>query len=675
MASISFSGLGSGIDTGAIVDTLVAAERDPAEARLDFDEANAQANLSSFGNLKSSLSSLQGAISGLTTTASFNRRSATVANTDLFTAATNSLAEPGSFSVKVNTLAAAQSLATDADSAFEDLTDAIGTGTLSFEFGTFSGGTFTADPDKAAESVTIAAEDNTVQGVRDAINNANIGVTASIINDGNGFRLLISSEESGLSNTLKITVSDDSEGTDTDTNGLSLLAYDPEAAVDDGQNLTQTVAAADASVDINGLNVTRSSNTVTGAIDGVTLTLRDTSASATTLTVSNDITAVSESIGSFIENFNAYATFIDAATGFNADTQTGGILIGDSTVRAVDSGVRNLLSQTFGNATQNSLAQIGITTNDDGTLNIDTTKVGTALQTDFDGVTSLFAATGQPSDSFTNFVSFGANTQEGNYDVVIDQLATRGNFQGETGVTNVTLGATNKSFSFTVNGVSTDTIELTEGVYDDNAELSSLAAEIQSKINADENLQAQGISVTASYDSATSRFVITSSEFGSGSSVAINSQNNDLGLTTSGVATSGVDVSGTIGGVAATGSGQLLLASGNAAGLVIEITSGNTGARGSVNFTRGVADRLNTLIGNFLDDDGLVESRISGFENDIEEVAVERDALGRRITQLEARLLRQYTALDSLVASLQATSEFLTQQLDALPSINIGGRN
>jgi flagellar hook-associated protein 2 len=139
-----------------------------------------------------------------------------------------------------------------------------------------------------------------------------------------------------------------------------------------------------------------------------------------------------------------------------------------------------------------------------------------------------------------------------------------------------------------------------------------------------------------------------------------------LGLSV-GTGTDGVDVAGTIGGVTATGSGQTLTANGDAAGIQLEITGGLTGSRGTVVFSRGIADQLTSLLESYLDRDGMINARTEGLNNRIDDINEQRDRLDRRIEILQQRYLTQFTALDTLIGQLQSTSTYLTSQLAALP--------
>ena len=271
--AISSLGVGSGLDLSSIVSNLVNAESVPTENRLFLKEKDVTTELSAFGALKSSLSIFQDSLSNLQSSTVFNAKKVTNSDDSVFTATAENAADPGSYSIEVSAIAQAQSLATSAATAFVDVNDTIGTGTLTIQFGTTSTGpyAFTQDTSKATQTITVSAANNntTLSGMRDYINDNDFGVQASIVNDGNGYRLLLTSESTGAKNSMNITVTSDGDGNDNDNSGLSQLAFNASAQA----SVTQTVAAQDAALSINGLDITRESNTVSGAIGGLTLEL------------------------------------------------------------------------------------------------------------------------------------------------------------------------------------------------------------------------------------------------------------------------------------------------------------------------------------------------------------------------------------------------------------------
>lgn len=674
---VAATGIGSGLDIEGLVTQLVAAERGPTETRLVQREAQLTSQLSAFGTLQGALSSLQTSVDTLSDTATFNQRSAGSSNEDALGVSANADAAAGSFSVSVDRLAQSQSLASG---SFASLTDVVGEGELTLRFGTAdvtgadpgpeSFDSFSVNADRASATITIDASNNTLQGVRDAINAADAGVSAAIVNDGDGFRLLLSTTETGADNSIEIQVSDTGDGNDTDLEGLSRLAFNTTA-----NNLSQTVSAEDASFSINGLALTSASNDADQVIDGVSLSLQATTEAPVTVTVSDNEAAVRSAIEGFVSAFNSFANVASNLTAYDVETDRAGALQGDFATRSIITQVRSALTGSSNgfDGPFSTLAELGITTQANGNLAIDNGRFGAALRDNFDSVAGVFAQVGQTGD--TNVVFDGASslTQIGNYGVEITQLATRGSvasaaIPAPAALSPLVIDGNNDTLSLTIDGVSSSSISLTQGSYDSG---DAVAAELQSRINGDSALLEAGISVSVTFD-ASNRLQIQSSRFGSESSVAIDSVDTSTGATfglSVGAGTDGVDVAGSIGGVAATGTGQTLLGAvgSSTQGIRLSIIGGATGARGSVNVSSGVAVSLGSVIDRFLDSNGLIDLRTDTLEADVERITEDREALEARLEAIEARFRNQFNALDILLANLQSTSEFLTTQLAGIP--------
>lgn len=668
MAGISVSGIGSGLDITSLVDQLVTAERAPVENRLNSKEATVQAKLSAYGMLKSALSSFQTTVAGLAEASAFQGLKATSSDSSVVSVTTNSSAITGNYSLAVSNLAAAHSVASK---AFTDTTSAVGTGSLTFQFGTYDSGgnTFTANGDKAIQVVDIASGDNSLVGIRDAVNNAAIGVSASIVNDGSGYRLVFQSNDSGAANSLKVTVSDSTDVSNTDDAGLSQLAYDPTAVAGSGKNMTETVTAVDASFSVNGLSITSSTNQITDAIEGVTLNLKDvTSGTPVSVSVALDTSGITSKVQSFVSSYNDMITTINSLTSYDASNGSAGILIGDSIARSVTSQVRSLFSSAVSGLSGNytSLTSLGITTQAGGTLTLDQTKLDAALSSDHSVVGKLFSAIGTTDDSLITYLSSTSQSTIGDYAINISQLATQATVTGAaTSGFPLTIDANNDNFVLKVDGTQSASIALTQQSYASGAEL---ALELQSRINGDTNLKSAGVSVSVSY--VTDHFEISSSTYGSDSTIEIVTVDTNttatLGLSV-GAGTSGLDVAGTIGGISATGSGQTLTGNGDAAGISLKVEGTTTGSRGSVVFSRGVADQINTLLDGYLASNSVIDARTEGLNNRINDINDQRDRLARRIEIIQQRYTAQFTAMDTLLGQLQSTSTYLTSQLAALP--------
>ncbi|GAB4392921.1 MAG: hypothetical protein Tsb005_09000 [Gammaproteobacteria bacterium] len=667
--AITSRGIGSGLDITGIINQLIAVEGQATSVRIDRREARIQAEISAIGSLQGAYSEFQSALNNLSVLSNYQVINASSSDSSTITATATSDALETSYSIDVTNLAVQQRIAS---SAFTSATEVVGSGTLTFQFGTYDsdGNTFAINPERSTQTVTIDSSNNSLQGIVDAVNQADIGVIASIINDGSGPRVVFTSQSSGTANSLRVLV-DDGDAADTDTNGLSQIAYDPTAAVGSGQNLTQTVAPEDATFTIDGISITSSSNTISDVINGVTLNLlQQDPGNLKTITVSRNNNPSTNLTNTFIASFNTLVDAIASVASYDPETETAGILLGDATVRSLETATRNIiLSPVSGlSGTVNNLTSIGITTQRDGKLVLDSSVLTAAVANDPQAVARLFASIGEPSDSLVRFSDSSDDTVAGEYEVNITQLATQGTLVGSAAANLTITAGVNDTLVFEVDGVSA-TITLSAGTYTAD----NLAAEVQTRLNGDSNFTAQDIAVAVTQNAGV--FTITSNRYGSASLVNITGGNGQTDFVGgSPTATAGVDVAGTIGGLAATGSGRVLTGTaGNAEGLALEILGGNTGNRGTINFSRGIAVQLNEVIDSFLaGDEGAFTTKTNILNNQVDDLDEQREALALRLESLEARLIRQFTALDTLLAQFNSTSQFLTQQLANLPGANSG---
>ncbi|MCC7221365.1 MAG: flagellar filament capping protein FliD [Candidatus Contendobacter sp.] len=497
MASISTTGVGSGLDINSIISQLMTAERAPATKRLDTKEATLQAQLSAVGTFKGALADFQSALTGVTGVAKFQNLSATISNDALFSATTTSAAQAGGYSVEIQQLAQAQKLITSDTQRFSAVTDTVGMGTLTFQFGTTaSNGTFTENSAKTAKTVTIDATNNTLAGVRDAINKANIGVRANLINDGVGYRLSLASTEAGANNSLKITAAGET--------GLSRLAYDPGGI----KNMKETVAAQNALLTVDGLDITSATNSVVGVVPGVTLNLKSKSTTPATLTIAQDSTVTTKAVSDFVTAYNKLMDTSKSLTAYNAQTGEKGALLGDSSARSIIGRIRSLLTSSVTGAagSLHSLADAGVSLQRDGTLSLNSSKLETALGDDPQAVASLFSRVGRTSDPLISYSSAASASKAGSYAISVSQIATQAQYIG-TAPTGITVGADNDSFQIKINGTDSGTISLTQKTYATGADL---ATELQTQINADSALSGAGVSVSVSYDADNRRLMFAS---------------------------------------------------------------------------------------------------------------------------------------------------------------------
>jgi len=670
MVAITSPGLGSGLDVNSIVSQLVAAEAAGPTSRLDRRETTLQVRLSAYGTLKGAVSQFQGSLANLQDLTSYQTKTANSSDTDVLSASVSSSAISANYDIKVSQLAEQHRLSTDpinhANAQFTEVTDVVGTGTLTFKFGTtdYVSGTdtynsFTPNADKASKSITIT--DGSIKGIRDAVNEADIGVTASIIFDGTYQRLTFSSDDSGAANSLQI-VTSDIDGDDTNDSGLSLLAFND--ANGGTSNLAQNVAAQDSILTVNGIQVSSENNTIKDVLDGVTLNLKEVG--NTTLDIDIDANASSSAIKAFVANYNGLIGTINNLTSFDVETGQAAQLNGDGVVRSLETQLKRLLGDPV-NSSESSfsvLSDVGITSNaTTGLLEIDEAKLSTALTDEVNNVIGLFAAFGQSSDSGVIFDSATDSTREGTYAVDVTSFATQGTLTGSAAANLTIVSGTNDTLTIDLDGVTADVV-LTAGTYTTSA----LVAELQSQINATQEFIDVDSEVTVSESAGI--FSISSNRYGATSSVTITGGNGSTDLVgSSATGLAGTDIIGNIGGVAATGSGQYLIGAGGALGLKIQVEGGSLGDRGNISFARGFSERFDGYLEELLDNKGLFDSTIGSLKSRIEGITDEREDLARRLVSIEQRTRSQFIALDVLVSQLQSTGNFLTTQLDSLPDI------
>jgi flagellar hook-associated protein 2 len=787
---ISSPGIGSNLDINGIVAKLMQAEARPLSA-LARKEAGYQAKLSAFGGLSSALGTLQGALGNLSKPTTFQSMSATSSETTVLTASASAKASAGSYSIDVTRLAQAQTLTS---AGVASTTATIGNGTdakLTFQFGTITGGklvdgkyvsdaastppdpAFTQDPNQASGEVTINTANNSLQGIRDSINKANLGVTASIVSDGSAtpHRMVIRSNKTGEMSSVKISVQGNEPAL------TSLLAHDPAAT----QNMNQTSAAQSAALTVNGIAVTSQTNSVSGAIEGVSLDL--VKVGATNVTTTRNTGSATSAISAFVKAYNDLNTTIKNLSGYNAETKQAGPLIGDSSVRTIQMQVRKMIGSPLTGSSGNlsTLSQAGITIAKDGTMSLDSGKLSTAMSNDMKDVAALFSSIGASTDSLVGFTSSTAATKAGSYEVFVSKLAsqgklvgaqllgTKGNLVGSVALgATTTIDGTNKDLTVSLDGVST-TLSLAQGSYTP----AQLATEVQSAINRAPAFTSGGLSVGVTLD-ASNIMTITSNKFGSPSKVsvagtgaatllgtptatngtdstaAITSTNKDLVVTVdditatvslvprataytpaelaaqvqsaingasafskegiavsvkvdangvlsvtsnkygsvskvgisgngatnlfgAAVATAGIDVEGTIGGVKAGGSGQSLTgaAGSDAVGMKLEITGGAANAsRGTVTFSKGYGFQLDKLLEGFLGKEGTIGGRTDGINRSIKDVGKMTEAMNNRLADVEKRYRAQFTALDVAISRMSSTSAYLSQQLAQISNMS-----
>ncbi len=389
--AITATGISSGLDVEGLVTQLMALEKAPLTA-LAKKQSAAQTKISALGSLKSVLSSVQTAAQAFvpstsqTASEKLSSYSASIADATIASVTTSGKAVAGTYSLKVDQLAKSHQIVS-ATTAFspadaEGVTRLTTGGTLTIALGTASDG-------GATKTTSIAIDDGaSIESIRDKINGASAGVSAVIVNGTAGKQLVLTGDTSGDNQFITLS-------------GVEGLSYDGNGSGVD--EFSQAQAAQGSKLTLNGIEVTASTNTVTTAVDGLTLNLLAESATATstTITVTRSTSSLTNAVTAFVKAFNGYSTTAASLGSYNATTDTAGTLNGDSTLRSAQNKMRSLLTNVpaeLSGSTYKLLSNIGVSLQKDGTLTVDSTKLSDAITKDFTGVTKLLSVVGKAFD-------------------------------------------------------------------------------------------------------------------------------------------------------------------------------------------------------------------------------------------------------------------------------------
>ncbi len=765
MPITSIDGISSGLNTTEIIESILAVERRPAVYMEQ--QVAAKTNLvSTYKAFQAKLLALATEARKLSRAATFEATGVTVSDDTYLSATASGRVGAGSYDFQVLSLARNHQLASR---GFEDESLALfGTGSITIGVG-----------DGVTKTITIDAGNNSLTGIRDAINAADTGVRASIINDGsssNPYRLVLTSEKTGVKNKIVFdgsfaggsslnftsasfdsperidmaatsdaavslgttaaftgaanktytftvagtgnqTIGSDNivvNWTDGSNSGSILVTQaDSEVALvgpgADGLTLNFSAgqlqagdtfqvstfapllqAASDARIAIGSssgtgspITVTSETNEFKNIISGLSLTVKKETPLGEMVSVQTDIdaAAIQATIKGLLDKFNDVMKFVDDQNDYNADTGESGVLLGDYSVQTMQESLRRSMTSVISGMESkfNQLATIGIRTNASGQLTIkDSAALENAIRSNLDDVVNMFINSGGSSNRAITFVSSTAKTLAGvEFDVDITQAATRGELRAisiaDPYVTPLTLDATNNRLKFTVDGIQSDDIVLSERTYDS---VDELIAELQRQIDNDARIGTRGLTVEwveSGDDSGYLRF--RSSTYGSTSNVNVNTSVSNSAVSALGLAAAvgeaGKDVAGTINGEEAIGQGQLLKGkAGNATteGLQLRVTLAEAdlveGADGTVTIASGIASRLlNTVDGLSQAGTGMLDRRIKAVETQIEDLNDQITAFDARLAQRRERLVLQYYAMEQALGQMNSISTYLTTNL------------
>ncbi|OON40566.1 flagellar filament capping protein FliD [Izhakiella australiensis] len=385
MANVSSLGIGSGLDLNTLLANITTAEKS-ALTPITNQQTAFNAKLTAYGTLKSALTSFQTANTALSAADLFS--ATTASSSTAFSATTSANATAGKYTINVSHLAQAQSLTSATKSS---LTDNIGAVTTS------GARTITIQQGNGKDPVSINLSDSntTLTGVRDAINNAKAGVSASIIKvSDSSYRLSITANDTGSVNAMTISVSGD------DTLN-SFIGYDG-SNTDETKGLTQTVAAQNASLTVNNIAIDSASNTITDALQGINLTLNDSTSGNQTLTITKDTSKASTAIANWVNAYNALQDTFDNLTQYTAvdpgatQSSNNGALVGDGTLRTIQTQLKSMLTNAASTSSYKTLSQIGITSDPtSGKLTINSDKLSSALSSNASDVQAMLIGDGK----------------------------------------------------------------------------------------------------------------------------------------------------------------------------------------------------------------------------------------------------------------------------------------
>lgn len=668
---ITIGGLATGLDTDSIISGLLKIQQNRVDT-LSSRRAEFVQKQSAFKGIEAQLLSLRGSLGQLSGTLNsvFNSKTATVSDESIVSAAASDTAVPGVYTLTVNELAKANQVASQ---GFADPESEITQGTLELQVGS-----------ENAVTITIDSTNNTLLGLSQAINNSDGDVSSRIINDGSGtpYRLLLTSNLTGVSNTITI------------TNNLAASSGDAVQPTFDTANPVQEAADAEITLGsgVGALTINSETNQVDELIPGVSLDLNSADASKEiTIRVDNDTEGAQTAIEGFVDSYNSVIGFLNSQQAFNEVTETAAPLLGDRTAISIQDELQQALTTVIPGLDSgvNRLSQIGITFGDDGKLNLDSSKLQEALNGE-DGITvadlrRLFALDGVSDNPAVAFVSGGNNTLESptdGYEVNVTAIDTQATIIGNEDLdsASIVVDSSNNEFELVVDDVSSGTITITEGTYT----RAELITQVQAAIDADTALS--GLGVTVAEDS--NKLRLTSDEGGADSYIEFvggtaasllkfDGGENDRGFEVVGQ----YEVDGET--ETAYAVGNILVGDAgneNTDGLQVRVSLISSqvvaGSEATVQITRGFGARLDQILGELLDPvDGDLKIAEDGFADQIEDIDTQIEAANALFEARQESLIAQFIALETAVSSLQNQGNILAAQLGGISSFNQNNNN
>ncbi len=658
---LTIDGLATGFDTASIIEGLQQFQ----QRQIDLLESRRTKEVqrqTAFKGVEAQVLSFRSTASrlGRTTGNVFSARAVSSSDETALTATASSGAAPGIYSVTVNQLAQAHQ---------------IGSQGLSGENAEITQGTFSFRVGNGAQTdITVDSSNNSLRALANAVNDADAGVRASIINDGsatNGYRLLLSAEKTGADNAITITNSLAAD------NGNAVRPDFSGAAIQDAVNSSLTLGSG-----AGAITVENSTNTVEDLLDGVTLQLGAADVTRTiSLQVSRDTEAAASAVRDFVDGFNRVMEFIDENSRFNIQSQQGGVLLGNRQAQTIQDDLRAAVTDTVSgvNPNANRLSAIGISITDAGTLVLNESRLsevlaGRVAEVSDDDLSRLFSFSGDTTNSNVRFVGGSTRTAAGvPIEVDITQAATQAVALGTNDLAASTIiDGTNDELTLEINGTSA-TVSLLHGTYDQ----ASLAELVQNTVNAVPELTGRPIIVGVEG----SKLRMISETYGRVSQLeaftgsALSAIGFDGSESARGQDTVGQFI---INGETETAIGRGRILTGDldneyAADLQVSVTLTESqvqaGNDATLTLTRGIGSRLDQLIGRLTDsNNGRIKVANDEFEAKIDDLKASIDRQNELFEQRRESLIAEFVALESAVSQLQGQANFLSAQLGGLPA-------
>jgi flagellar hook-associated protein 2 len=645
----------STFNLGEMSKSLAEAEVAGKRSFIEQKQEKTTTELDAIKYLQTNLTAFQSYVSDLASPDLFSQKSVTSSNENVITASVGENVAPGSYQIEAVQLAQRHTLVSDQGYSSPNATV---TGT---------------NLQINGQQIDLDASNNTLEGVRNQINEGSYGVTASIVNNGGTYQMMFTSTQSGAEG--EVTLGGDSSLTSA--------------------GVTETAAAQDAQIKLNGLTLSSSTNNFDDAVDGVNFQLKSAAPGTTqTITVDNNTSEVKENIQSFVQVFNQMGDILDDLSAYDRSDLTEdeleseeyefyGDLAGSSLLRSVQSQLRASMSGAIEelDTNFNSLASIGITTDREGKLQLDEAQLDTMLNTNLDGLRSVFSKGGSTDDALIDDINGSDKTATGSYDLDITQVAERAIVNG--GAADATIDLTGKDARFNVSVDGSTQAEVTMEAKSYTRQ--EFADAMSAAINNLDDVKQSGASVSVTVD-ASNQFVVASNRYGSGSSVDLTGFTADMSAAgsntgfTTGLNDTGVNVDGTlskdgvsinIGAYADLDDGRKINISDFASkdgeyvdmrGMSFTVMGGGPRTT-TIDFAQGFASRLDETVNRLFEaDTGLVSRRIDSLNTKMESYKEQSTDLDARYEKLLQKYQMQFSSLQSILSSTEQTRNMLTQR-------------